>query len=1684
MISLLVKNTPKLFYKLFLHKLFFIVISLLLPLIAQAYIVDGLVKLSNGDALPSVEIRVSNTEFATLMTNAQGAYSVDLPNVNKPYMITPRKTGYTFQPAYRYIENINQAHTVNFIASAVPVNPLDKKSIYYYINWGIYDRGYHVHEIPVEHLTHINYAFLMPFVVPGTLQIDDEVAFRVGQSGKIISVRHVDNHSVGLVLTDEFADIQKYGTGYLGSPGTYPNSISEWLSIEEKSRGVLGQLVQLKKAQALAGKDLKLVASVGGWTLSQHFPAIAENANYRVAFGQACKDFLDQTGFDGIDIDWEFPVVGGTDGTEQINGRLIPAQPHSENDPIYMLDLFKAIRNAIGVEYELSIACAQAHTRILSQYVWPGVMDEFNREDHIMDYLDYVNTMTYDYGGYWSPSSSHNAPLYKDSNDPAYNGSVSELIDILLDKDGGNMSPDQLVMGLGYYGRAMEGIAAGPNGDGLYQTNPYVGAVYGSWDTNIPDREAAASLDFADLKFGKALNKHHYINKPDSGFIEYWNDIVKLPYLYNPDLNGGYFVSYDDENSLAEKVRFANSRNLGGIMVWEVTQDSKEGYLTQIIHDELTSAKINISGKIVGRTGLDLSQITVTLSASNFESLVMTTLADGVFSFSDLTPGKDYYLIFEKTGYTFDFPSYDLSSLHVYSDIEIHASDHAYSISGMTNNNENPLAGSDIQLSIGSTQVIQQVSSSEDGSYQFMNVPGGFDYVLTATNDGYNNLTGPISLTNFNSDRTGLNFDFELLQFSISGTITNDQLEPISGVQVIVSGDIQATYTTDSAGHYATALLDARGTYIIQAMDGDKVFEPTEKVFTGLTQNESLDFIYNETPTVSGFIKNGADPIPNTSIVFSSQVTNWFWVVTQTDANGYYEFRNVPLGIQDTYLLVEQWQGDFFPANRVDLGALTGSTQQNFNTQENYIEGYELNGYVKEGGMGIENATVSVLNVDSNIVTIVTTDVNGRYSFTLAKNGHYQVSVEKLYYTFSPASYEIMDLAENTTVSDFIGEYSRAIISGRVVFGETSLTGVSVVLSGEDVALSMEVDSEGFFEFIDLEKNKDYTLTFSKEFFNIADASINSLSENINLGDIEASFNGSLYSITGIITDQDNNPVQDVQVSLTGFSTMNMSTDSNGAFSFSNLIEGESYSIALFKNSLVFTPSRIDFASLSQDEIVISSAKEITFTPLPDKVIVGYWHNWGSSSAPFMKLSEVVNTNYNVCDVSFIETWKLGESGVPEEMTKAEEGAYPKFSVFTNYGQYSDAEFKADVKVLQAAGIPVLISIGGQNGHVELNTEAEKDIYVQGVIDIVTEYGFDGIDIDYEGGSMTVLNGPSNSLEYSAITDPELKYGVDAIREIKAHFGQEFLITTAPELYYVQEGRSSYPSGSQFIAFLHNIRDILDLIHVQYYNFGGALWSSLDGQKYSVGDVDLVVAMTDMLIQGFPLTNGLTFPGLRQDQVAIGLPCVPNAAGGVTAENPKGYYFTPTEIIHALNYLMKGEKDASLDYTLVGEHYPNLRGIMTWSINWDATTDGSTAVYEFANAYSTYFALLASTMTLAGTPHNWLDGHGLVDNGDYEAAEMKDSDGDGYNNHQEYIMGTSPIDGSSVFKLDIVPEINAYTLNWPVIENRRYQLQWTDSLSKEFQTIETLSHPSSSYTDTEHQNMPDNFYRIKVDLVD
>ncbi|HKX31330.1 MAG TPA: carbohydrate-binding protein [Blastocatellia bacterium] len=324
---------------------------------------------------------------------------------------------------------------------------------------------------------------------------------------------------------------------------------------------------------------------------------------------------------------------------------------------------------------------------------------------------------------------------------------------------------------------------------------------------------------------------------------------------------------------------------------------------------------------------------------------------------------------------------------------------------------------------------------------------------------------------------------------------------------------------------------------------------------------------------------------------------------------------------------------------------------------------------------------------------------------------------------------------------------------------------------------------------------------------------------------------------------------------------------------------------------------------------------------LPGKLIVGYWHNFDNGSG-FIKLREV-SRDFDVIDVAFGEP-------VPGSLSTIQ---------FIPDVRTSAAEIQSDIAQLKSEGKKVLLSIGGANGHVELPTETDRQNFIGSVIGIINQYGFNGIDVDFEGSSVTLQSG---DLDFRNPTTPKIVNLITALRTIADTVGPDFILSMAPETFFVQVGFQTYGgSAGAYLPVIHGVRDKLTFIHVQHYNTGSVL--GLDGVAYSSGNADFQVAMAEMLLQGFPVggNTGRFFPGLRPDQVAIGLPAAPPAAGSG--------YTTPAEVQRALNYLIRGISFNGR-YTLRNPAgYPDFRGLMTWSVNWDRFNN-----FEFSRSHRAF----------------------------------------------------------------------------------------------------------------------------------
>lgn len=337
---------------------------------------------------------------------------------------------------------------------------------------------------------------------------------------------------------------------------------------------------------------------------------------------------------------------------------------------------------------------------------------------------------------------------------------------------------------------------------------------------------------------------------------------------------------------------------------------------------------------------------------------------------------------------------------------------------------------------------------------------------------------------------------------------------------------------------------------------------------------------------------------------------------------------------------------------------------------------------------------------------------------------------------------------------------------------------------------------------------------------------------------------------------------------------------------------------------------------------------------LPDPALIGYFQNWHEARLPYIQL-DAIDSRYNIVNVSF---------AIPKPGSDYDMQFIPD--------RVSPATFISQIKTLQTDGKKVFISIGGATAPVSLDNTTERDVFINSVNNIINTYGFDGIDIDLEGSSLSVTGG--------TITAPEDEPMINliyAIRQIMSDYhtknNRSLFLTMAPETAFVQGGQSRYEGiWGAYLPVIEALRDSIDILHVQLYNSGSMY--GIDRKIYQQGTADFIVAMCEAVIQGFNTAGG-KFTGLPANKIAVALPACSQAAGGGFTE--------PETVRSAINYLMgKGPKPGN--YTLrKSGGYPDLRAMMTWSINWDASS-ACGGIYEFAGNFEEIFGETVSYHTI------------------------------------------------------------------------------------------------------------------------
>lgn len=364
------------------------------------------------------------------------------------------------------------------------------------------------------------------------------------------------------VINYAFAEPKPDGKGgiypaLMSSERDYQQVYTADISVDGKAddpnqplKGHFNQVRKLKKMYP----HLRVVISIGGWAGSAYFSNAAlteESRNYFVdrclemfifgnlpVIGNSGGDGVAKGVFDGIDLDWEYPVSGGLEGNNH--------NPADKENMTKLLKLFREKLDKIDKKLLLTVAYP-APEKILTNY---DVAED-------QKYLNWFTLMTYDFKGSWDPVSGHHTNILSDANSE---NSMDNTVKLFLNKY--KVPGHKIIPGAAFYGRVWKVESA--ENTGLYQKGKDPQEYYKPGGFNYFDQ---------------------LIPKKNNPYKKFWDVTAVTPYVFNKETME--FWTLDDEQSIALKAQYADAYNLGGIMFWEITGDT-----TSILVDAILNKKM------------------------------------------------------------------------------------------------------------------------------------------------------------------------------------------------------------------------------------------------------------------------------------------------------------------------------------------------------------------------------------------------------------------------------------------------------------------------------------------------------------------------------------------------------------------------------------------------------------------------------------------------------------------------------------------------------------------------------------------------------------------------------------------------------------------------------------------------------------------------------------------------------------------------------------------------------------------------------------------------------------------------------------------------------------------------------------------------------------------------------------
>jgi chitinase len=296
---------------------------------------------------------------------------------------------------------------------------------------------------------------------------------------------------------------------------------------------------------------LQLIVSIGGWDAAPQYSDVALTRRSRSRFAASCiRTFLVALGFDGIDLDWEFPVHGG----------MSRSRPQDRADATALVREFRRQLDALGRErhrhYLLTVATPAGTWQQGGAY---SVSDSYDLAA-LARCVDWLNVMTYDMNTIFSPLSAFNAPLDADPRDPAPEPQRSRdnLTGAVSYYESHGVPARKIMLGVAFYGRGFRGVSAKNAG------------LYSKYTAVFPETP------------WKTIESQ-FLTSPD--WVRHWSATAQAPWLYNSSQH--IFFSYDDPPSLGIKADFARRGRLRGVMIWVLGEDDPANCLLNALVSHL-----------------------------------------------------------------------------------------------------------------------------------------------------------------------------------------------------------------------------------------------------------------------------------------------------------------------------------------------------------------------------------------------------------------------------------------------------------------------------------------------------------------------------------------------------------------------------------------------------------------------------------------------------------------------------------------------------------------------------------------------------------------------------------------------------------------------------------------------------------------------------------------------------------------------------------------------------------------------------------------------------------------------------------------------------------------------------------------------------------------------------------------